>query len=80
MFYIVRTKDGRRWKVKEAVSLKAACTAISHAIVTGSIGHTDMRTNYVENKPFDEWPRFIVASVHQINSDGTERQPYTTAY
>lgn len=66
--YIIKLNDGRRWKVREAVSLEAACDAIASARVSGSIGskHT---TNGITQ-----------ADVIQINSDGSERQPYTAAH
>lgn len=72
--YFVKLPDGRRWKVRQAVSLSAALVAIAHARVTGSIGHTDLMSR---------WPdptEHVIADVIQINSDGTERQPYQEAY
>jgi hypothetical protein len=73
--YFVRLKDGRRWKVREAISLKAACTAIAHARVTGSVGAKD-----VLNETYVGGGITVLADVVQINSDGTERQPYSMAY
>lgn len=80
MQYIIKQADGRRWAVKSAVSLGAAMNAIAHARVSGSVGHKDMRTTYIAGKDIDEWPVTVIADVHQLNSDGTERQPYTEAY
>lgn len=73
--YYVRLKDGRRWKVREAVSLAAAMNEISMARVTGSIGGKTI---------FDEThcggSHRVISDVVQVNSDNTERQPYTEAY
>lgn len=65
--------DGQRWKVREAVSLDRAMSAITSARSTGSIGAKHMR-GLIGEEPTVE------ADVIQINSDGTERQPYTAAY
>jgi hypothetical protein len=73
--YFVKLQDGRRWKVREAVSLKAACNAIAHARVTGSVGATDTL-----DQTYSGGGVTVLADVVQINSDGTERQPYTMAY
>lgn len=79
--YIVRIKgDNRRWLVKEAMSLCDAVHAINSARASGSIGWKDIRTEYKAGTPYGEWPTETIAHVHQINSDGTERQPYTMAY
>ena len=67
------TIGDRRWKIREAVSMKAAMNAIAHARVSGSVGAKDILTNV------DRVTR-VMADVVQINSDGTERQPYTEAY
>lgn len=80
--YIVRMKDDpakRRWKVREAKSLKAAVNAINMARASGSVGATDVITTDT-HKAYEDWNREVQASVVQINSDGTERQPYTQAY
>lgn len=66
--YYIRMKDGRRWKVREATSIKAACSAIANAAVSGSVGSS----TYVND--------VCVADVVQVNSDNTERRPYTAAY
>lgn len=73
--YFVRLKDGRRWKVREAISLKAACDAIAHARVLGSIGAKD-----ILNQTYVGGGITVLADVVQINSDGSERQPYTAAF
>lgn len=73
--YYVRLKDGRRWKVREAVSLAAAINEISMARIAGSIGgRTTIETPYSPNGVR------VLADVVQVNSDYTERQPYTKAY
>ena len=79
--YIVRLKgDNRRWLVKKAMSLRDAVHAINSARASGSVGWMDIRTIWKPNTPYDELPSEIIAHVSQINSDGTERQPYTQAY
>ncbi len=72
--YIVKCPDGRRWKVREAVSLKAAINEIAMAMVTGSVGSKSLQS---------AWPAFtetVIADVVALNSDNTERQPYTMGY
>lgn len=80
MQYYVRIKDDpakRRWGVRQARSLKHALDAIAHAQVTGSIGHTDTITEY----PVDGPPTgYTLASVIEVNSDNTERNPYMVRY
>lgn len=66
---------GSRWLVREAVSEQAALSAIASARVTGSVGHKN-----TINRTFVGGGIEVQADVHQINSDGTERQPYTEAY
>lgn len=66
--YIIKLNDGRRWKVREAVSLIAACNAITAARVSGSVGSKSTLNGVT------------MADVVQINTDGTERQPYTAAH
>ncbi len=79
--YIVRLKgDSRRWLVKEAKSLAHAVNAINGARAFGSVGFKETKTTYIPGKPYEEWPCEVLAHVSQINSDGTERQPYTQAY
>lgn len=80
MTYTIRCADGRRWKVREAVSLNAACDAINMARVTGSIGSKNVRTDAIIGRSRNEWPTKVMADVIQINSDNTECQPYTAAY
>lgn len=79
--YIVRLKgDSRRWLVKEARSLRAAINAINSARASGSVGWTDIQVTYIPGAPIEQCEREMIAHVSQINSDGTERQPYTQAY
>ena len=59
---------GSRWLVREARSIEDALNAISHARVTGSVG-----SKTIVN---DE----VTADVVRVNSDGSERKPYTDAY
>lgn len=75
--YIVRCPNGDRWKVREARSLKDALDEIAHAKATGSIGSSSTFTTYADNGGSG---LIVVANVIQINSDGTERQPYTGVY
>lgn len=70
--YYVRHKDGTRWKVKSAQSLNYALNEIAHAKATGSIGGASLLHRDVGV--------FVLADVVQINSDNTERQPYTQPY
>jgi hypothetical protein len=42
MYYV--KVGGRRWKVRQAISLKAALDCIAHARVTGSVGGKDTVT------------------------------------
>lgn len=78
MYYV--KVGGRRWKVREAISLKAALDCIAHARVTGSVGGKDVVTNALPDRPYGEWPSKVLADVVQVNSDLTERQPYSEAY
>ena len=64
-----------RWLVKEAISKEVAIDAIYSAMVTGSIGET-----VILNKCFVGGGKEVIADVHQINSDGTLREAYKTAY
>lgn len=66
---------GRRWLVREARSLKDAMNAIAQARVTGSVGVKD-----ILNETYVGGGITVLADVVQINSDGTERKPYTEAY
>jgi hypothetical protein len=71
--YIVRCPTGDRWKVREAVSLKEALNEIAHAKVTGSVGSASYLAEAGR-------PQRCLANVVRLNSDNTERQPYTEAY
>jgi len=77
--YYLRIKDdkhGRRWKVREAVSLRAAYNCIIMAMATGSIGGKDTTTDHRQADP-----RIVVlADVIRVNSDNTEAEPYKAAY
>ncbi|HEJ9708791.1 TPA: hypothetical protein SMN51_005651 [Pseudomonas aeruginosa] len=66
---------GRRWLVREAVSEQAAMDAITMARLSGAVGHRN-----VIDKRFVGGGEEVQADVVQINSDGTERQPYTEPY
>jgi hypothetical protein len=68
MTYIVRCPNGQRWKVRDARSLDAALDQIALARVTGSIGGKTTCNGT------------LLADVVQINSDGSERQPYSQVY
>jgi len=82
--YYIRLKDdrhNRRWKVREAVSLKAAVAAVQHAMVTGSIGHTDTLQNHIPGLPWAQQPKpKTLANVIRVNSDNTEAEAYKSAY
>lgn len=83
MIYYLRLKDDKHkrcYKVIEAVSLKAAVNAIYSAQITGSIGHTDIRTEHIAGKPINEWPSKTLAKVIRVNSDYSEAIPYQKAY
>lgn len=67
--------SGTYWLVREAVSKEAALDEISMARVTGSVGSKSSRDETLCGGGIT-----VIADVVQINSDGTERQPYTTAY
>lgn len=66
-------QGGRLWKVRQAKSHEHALDAIASARVSGSVGHR------IELHP-ECGPAEVIADVVQLNSDGTERQPYTEAY
>lgn len=70
--------DGQRWKVRQAKSREHALNCIAEARVTGSVGCKD--TLQKVNRNLEVESEEILADVVQINSDGTERKPYTQAY
>lgn len=72
---VVLEVAGRNWKVREAVSEEKALEAITSARVSGSIG-----AKLIRDRTYVGGTRFTEADVVQINSDGTERRPYTEAY
>lgn len=67
--------DGQRWKVREAVSRQAAMEAIVKARCSGCVGGRDVLDQTACGGAVT-----VLADVVQINSDGTERQPYTKSY
>jgi hypothetical protein len=66
---------GLRWKVREARSHADAMDAIASARCSGSVG-----CKLTEDRTLCGGGIEIIADVMQINSDGTERQPYSGAY
>lgn len=73
--YYIKFPNGRRWKVRQAKSLQHALQEISNARVTGSVG-SKTTMNYTLCGGTIE----TLADVVQVNSDYTERQPYSTYY
>lgn len=78
--YYIRFKDDKtrqRWKVREAVSLRAAVNCINMARVSGSVGGKDTETKY--NSYYGGYDRVpvthVLADVVKVNDDLTERQP-----
>lgn len=71
---IIEVGDSR-WLVREAVSRAAAMGEIGVARATGSVGSKSLRDDALVGGDIT-----VLADVVQINSDGTERQPYTRAY
>lgn len=75
--YYVKLKDdqhGRRYKVREALSLNMAIECIWHAQATGSVGGKDTV------RDLSTGGEAILADVVEVNSDYTERQPCTMRY
>ena len=66
---------GRRWKVREAKTREDAMSAIASARCCGSVGE-----RVTHDKRLCGGGIEVRADVVQINSDGTERKPYTEAY
>lgn len=62
--------DGRRWKIREAISMEAARDAINMARATGSVGSRHLR-----DQTACGGTKFVEADVVALNDDGTERQP-----
>jgi hypothetical protein len=69
---IVRV-GGSRWKIRQAMSCKAALNEISFARCTGSVGGKSSIT-------LAGGETTVIAEVVKVNSDNTERQPYSAAY
>ncbi len=68
-------KHNRRWKIREATSLKAAYHEIIHAQATGSIGSKKT----VDDSRCGGSLR-VIADVIEIHSDNTERVAYDKRY
>ena len=64
----------QRWKIRRATSISVGVNCIIHSIALGSIGGKDYVTS---DKDGEE---ILVADVVQVNSDGSERQPYTESF
>jgi hypothetical protein len=64
----------QRWKIRRATSISVGMNCIIHAIATGSIGCKD----YIMSDKDGE--DILVADVVQVNSDGSERQPYAKVF
>lgn len=67
--------SGCRWKIREAVSMKEAEYAIASSRCSGAVG-----TKHVLNETYVGGGITVLADVVQVNSDDTERKPYTDAY
>ena len=66
---------GQRWKVREAKTRENALNAIASARGSGSVG-----TKIAIDKTYCGGGVEVLADVVQINSDDTERLPYTESY
>ena len=66
---------GRRWKIREAKSHNDALNEIAHARCTGSVGGKSTLDKTRMGGGIS-----VIADVVQINSDDSERQPYTLPY
>ena len=72
--YIVKIKSdrhARRWRVREAKSLRCAWNTIHHAMATGSIGGRDV----VDETRVGGGIR-VLADVILVHSDNTDVKPY----
>lgn len=67
--------NGRNWLIRQAVNMDEAMYAINTARCAGSVGYKHIIDNTFVGGTID-----VLADVHVLNSDGTERQPYTEAY
>lgn len=79
MLYYLRIKSDkaqRRWKVRKAVSLRAAYNEVIWAMASGSIGGTTTVTDVGS----DGRTLTVEADVIRVNSDNTEARPYEKAY
>lgn len=82
MYYIrVKADPTRRWKVREAISVREAYNAIIMAMVSGSVGskHTQTVQTGESWKTAADATK-VLADVVQVNSDLTERKPYSRSY
>ena len=68
-------RSGRLWQVREAASMRHVEGTISHAQVFGSVGE-----KLTIDQTLVGGSVIVLADVVQLNSDGTERQPYQEAY
>lgn len=66
---------GLRWKIREAITMEAAKDAIASARVTGSVG-----CKMTVDETYCGGGKYTRADVVQVNSDDTERKPYTERY
>jgi hypothetical protein len=75
MYYLrfKEDKHGRRWKVREAVSLKAAINCIIMACATGSVGGKDTIAE-AATRSDPPTPR-VLADVVRVHPDNTEVSP-----
>jgi hypothetical protein len=71
MIYYIKDNNGHRWKVREAVSIKAAINEISHARATGSIGGKS-----IIDETLCGGTRKVLADVVRVHSDFTEQKSY----
>lgn len=71
MIYYIKDNNGYRWKVREAVSIKAACNEIAHARVSGSIGGKS-----ILDETLCGGSRKVLADIVRVHSDFTEQKPY----
>ena len=64
----------QRWKIRRATSISVGVNCIIHAAALGSVSGKDYVMSDKDSK------NVLVADVVQVNSDGSERQPYTEAF
>lgn len=71
MIYYIKDNNNNRWKVREAVSIEHAISAIAHARVSGSIG-----SKTILNETYIGGSIKTLADVVRVHSDFSEQQPY----